>query len=79
MLILQDYCKAAINLFANGVPPHPSYILQTTYRMIGTETDTSDTIETLATRVILACVARQASTSTHGYLCTCVKFCSSCT
>jgi len=74
---LQNRSQNATNLFANGVPPYPSYILQTTGRMMGTGIGISDTRETLATTVTLACAARQASTSTHGYLCTCAKFCSS--
>ena len=36
--------------------------------MMGTETDISDTRETLANTLTLACTARQASTSTHSYL-----------
>ena len=70
---LQSRSQNAIN----GVPPHPSYILQTTDRMIGSEIDISDTRVTLTTTVTLACAARQASASTHGYLCTCEKSCSS--
>ena len=50
---MQSRSQNAINPSANGVPPHQSYILQTTNRMMGTETDSSDTRETLVTTVTL--------------------------
>jgi len=60
---LQSHSQNAINLFANMLC-HQSYILQTTDSMMGTETDISDTTETIATKAALAAAARHST----GYL-----------